>query len=434
MELITHLQVTDFPWLQNWTISLWQDTIIEWKYWSGKTSVLKSISFLLTWKDLQWNAIPWITNTTRVTSRWAFDMTRTLDNVNINSLNWLFRWEPKDILARIVPWFLLSWALTNTSVVESLIWINYKWYDIWYWSINKLEDNIKEIESYRKLVSSFSNCFQELIKIYKNFWIKWIPISIDDLLDYLEVWMLNPSNLNTSPDSKEAAVIIVNNFIDNISHEWFKNKIKDYFTWLRELSPEWYLRDIKQYYRDYTRNSSDIYSLINNIISKHSWEKFNKSEPTFSLEAFKDSARKVFFAVLNKNLEIDKLKQNLANTKNSFIQRANDALSHVWIKVSWNFQLSITIKDWLNDVPLLALPRHKRFLYEVSLCSRAQDIILNYQWWALRDSTRKTWIILIDDYMFDNDDDSIDKILTESLDHQVIITRTDNTKELTITH
>jgi hypothetical protein len=47
------------------------------------------------------------------------------------------------------------------------------------------------------------------------------------------------------------------------------------------------------------------------------------------------------------------------------------------MSISNNHQLVINVLDNKEVKPLLALPRHKRFLYEVSLCSRMQSLTLN---------------------------------------------------------
>lgn len=432
MELITHLQVTNFPWLQDWTIRLWQDTFIEWKYWSGKTSVLKAISYLFTGKDLQWNTIPNINEKTRVISRWLFDMSRTQEWANISSLNWLLKWEAKDILARIVPWFLLSWALTNTEIVESLSWIKYKTFDYWYWKIETIESTIKELESYKKSIKLFSESFRHLTLIKRHFSIKWIPIQVDELIDYLEDWHKPLNFLDTNLNTDKVNTIKIFTSLK----EWYKSKdahilCDKIITWIEteqdnSFSSQQHIRWWKSLLRDYFNSVSTVYDLLNNSIKNTKWAAMSKSTPTFSWDLFRTSVMESYYTIVDRSFVADEQKNALTTTKNKYIETINDSLWVTWIKVSWNFQLTINVRDKLWETSLLALPRHRRFLYEVLLCSRIQDILLNSNGWS---SNRRTWIILIDDYIFDNDDDSIDNILTESLDHQVIITRTDNTKE-----
>lgn len=430
MELITHLQVTNFPWLQDWTIRLWQDTFIEWKNWSGKTSILKAISYLFTGRDLQWNIIPNLNENTRVTSRWLFDMSRNQTWANVNNLNWLIKWEPKDILARIVPWFLLSWALTNTEIVEALSWIKYKTFDYWYWKIESIELKIKELEKYKKSISLFSSSFKEFTQIKRLFQIKWIPIHVDELIDYLEDAHKPLSTLDTSLDCDKKTTIEI---FKTLKEQYKTKDVKSICDKnILQIDNEWKefksthaIRNFKSMLRDYFNPASRIYDYLNNSIRDTKWIAMSKSNSDFTWDLFRASVMEAYYIIVDKSFLADEQKNALTNTKNQYIQTINETLSSTWIKVSWNFQLTINVLDNKIETALLALPRHKRFLYEVLLCSRIQDKLLN----SSLSSNRRTWIILIDDYIFDDDNDSIDNVLTESLDHQVILTRTDNSKE-----
>ena len=98
----------------------------------------------------------------------------------------------------------------------------------------------------------------------------------------------------------------------------------------------------------------------------------------------------------------------------------NASIERYWMNLSWNNVLKIVVDYEWKKQSLLELPRHIKFLMEIKLCSMLQlDYINSNNRW----DSNVSWLILIDDYFLDQNEDTIDSVLIEALSHQVIMTK-----------
>lgn len=405
MELITTLSVKDFPWLKDWSYTLWQDTIITWDYWIGKTSVLKAITYLLAWTDLNWHKIPWLLPTTKVIWRGAIDIARTEEGASMSNLNNFVKWWAKYILAKMIPWYLLWWAFTNKEVVEVLSWIEYNtfWRHSNNWeTIQWLEVNIEEWKNLNKVMNKFSEAIIAYNYCVKMLWLKWIEINYIEVIHFamfVKKFFQFRRDLNRQ---NEPYVNTIEVFLNaNDSYKKSNNQL------IKEIESLFIDKKIDDdLFVDLMQKWSEIHQLL--------WWAF--WQPPISINDMEQYLQTNYEKSVKDFLNLTNYKEMLASLKKEYFVRVNDVLSSLWMSISNNHQLVINVLDNKEVKPLLALPRHKRFLYEVSLCSRMQSLSLNRE---------MTWLILIDDYILQDDDDTLDYVLSEALAHQVILTQLD---------
>lgn len=424
MELINELVVVGFPWLKDWKYKFSQDTIIEWKYWSGKTSILKSITWMLTWKDLQWRNIPNITDKTKVSSIWLLKLSRVAKWLSWD-ISLILRWDTDNILSRIIPWYLFAWWMTNKRIIEIITWINMDAYNKNWFTLLKHNEQIKSLQKYWTTLNHISeNVFSFVDNKFNNWIAQHIIYDVPTLLKFN---------------------IAINKFKDiyqNVCKEVeFANNTK----WVTLLDKE--LKTLKSFslLKEFTEHKDPMYSLIVSINALQKWwilvsdfmhlvEKLNNNLKRINYtlsnikEYIKDHFNEVtmetleyyYYKILNNTLKLSDARDKKQQFISELHDNINSNLNQYWIKLSWNNTLTINVNYKDKQLTLDELPRHIKFLMEINLCSRLQ---LNWIHWT-HNWQDLSWLILIDDYALPDDDESIDSLLAEWLSHQVIITKT----------
>ena len=435
MELINTLTVKDFPWVTDWVYEFSQDTIIESNYWEGKTSLLKSITWLLTEKDLQGKSIPNIKDTTMVISRGFIELMRNNKWLN-GDLNRILRWTPQQILSKIIPWYLLSSWITNKKVVEIVTWIKMDEFSLWGQTLEEQAKAIKEIKKFQwnlyqisaSVRSAWSNIwsycntnwlhkiydYPKLLEIQKDIiFMKWkieilynLAGNIDNVREVSNLYQV---------DSIKDWMNELKNKEDYISDFW-----KELFYWilLKKTAVKQLTYEKLKYIRNNILDISRIYTSTINSIENY----IISALPLVTKETYLMYYYKIIQVTLSLWETITAKKKLVVD----MYKTINRDLSQYWMELSWNNVLTTKVTYKWKDMELLELPRHIKTLMEINLCSRMQ-----LDWFSWR-GNQNAWLILIDDYALRWDNDSIDKIYIEALAHQVIMTRV-NTKAKWIT-
>lgn len=444
MELIKQLSIQNFPWLVDGIYILSQDTIVEWDYWSWKTSLLKAITWLLCEKDLQGKSIPNITDQTQVTSNWYMKLERTKEWLIWDIWRILKGWV-NAILARIIPWYIFSWWITNKELVHIITNINmdkpllWKKQNLWFF-----KKKIKEIKSYQNVLADISEDILNFTYDVKH------ALNYDDeilskLYDLPKILQfhqdaivvnkkikdfINPlyKGLNKKESKDMDLIHIKKSGIKNYIYNFFKMKNKNDILAIM-IKHFFSLESVKNKHSIECLTLWELKLLnisINYIIMKcqEYKENFIRRLQWIFLDVNYDNLHHYYDKILKKTLNLWELMRNKQLFIDEMYHRINDTLEMYWMNISWNNKLTIMVNYKWKTMSLLELPRSKRFLMEINLCSKLQ---LNYLNEFSDSASIVTWLILIDDYYFSNSNESIDLLLAEALSHQVILT-INNTK------
>ena len=442
MELINTLIVKSFPWVKDWTYKFSQDTIIEWDWGTWKTSLLKAITWLFTEKDLQWKTIPNITSWTIVTSRWCLELSRTKSKWLRWDLYRILSGSVDEILSRIIPGYIFSWWISNKKVAEMLTWIkieeqcNHEWFNL-----STLTNKIKEhkqsqffIQNISTYIYNLTNSFSTNIIDKKNLnslidieWLMKFQISFDKFR--LEFHKLRwpyvssiPNITSNTNDKVNKENLIKREDKLNKSKEKILKSIKDNL--LKDLVTYWF--SLPGLWTGITQEINNAYSSMDNIVRIVNNELWKIHKINWLLN-------KDIIKYYNKTFQNLKTLYTLIQQKEQLTTRIykniNNKLKWSWITLSNNNILEVKVEHKWKTRTIQELPSHIKFLVEISICSRLQldYIVSNGR------RTDLTWLILIDDYRFKDDEDSTDELLIEALNNQVIITKTESwTNELVI--
>lgn len=427
MELIKTLKIKSFPWIKDWTYKFSQDTIIKWNWWDWKTSMLKAITWLLAWKDLQWRTIPNITETTSVLSRGSIELFRDHSWLSW-SIDRILKWWTDNILSRIIPWYIFSSWLTNKRIAEIITWINPDTYSSWWTTLNKLADRIKEAKKSADVLSKISARVMEFNKaIARDSWVSVLHL----LYDYERLFEFNKKRSTITK-----SIGLIKQTIEEFSSGWWDTSAKyesnkdivKYLDVLKKTNPAIeYIIDKKR-----IRDIESLYSFLNRLKQSMNSLQSSISNCMSNLDTLADkwdinviSTENSLYVYLKLLWHVNNL-WGLIIKKQTLLKEVynniNIHLARFWMEFTSSNQLKINAEYEWKTLSLLEMPRHIRFLMEINLCSRLQlDHISNNN----SRSSNQAGLILIDDSPLDDDDDTIDSILTEWLSHQVILTKQD---------
>lgn len=428
MELIKTLTVTDFPGVKNWKYDFSQDVLIEWASWTWKTSLLKALSWLFAWTDLQWNAIPNILDTTKITSRWTLSISKEWKWKTKWRIDKILAGSKKEILARIVPWFLFSWGFSTKEIVKALTHMDIDTMTDWAW---------KTISSINKEIKDKDKCIRTVYRISEKIYV------LNSKISKIHYW--NNVNLNPSILTFTDLHGIIGETIDWVlikelkdlketyEYDFAKNKIQSAKKLLTILKSKWkFINDIINVYinsKDKTIDAIKVQNAIQiigllwitygecSLIMKWTWYISTlKSNYWLAYDA-------KYLTLIKETFMTSLLKVELKALKERIIKKVNNSLEGTWILLTSLTNIVCIIEDASgNNMSLLELPSSERFLYEVMLCSRLQTKYINgnASYWE----ANILWgILLIDNYMWDiNDEDTIDLLLWQCQHHQTFIT------------
>lgn len=415
MTLISKLQVKGFPGLADGDYELSQDTQIKWPLWAGKTSVLKAITWMLVGTDLQGKLIP---NTENTSVTWRGAMTFQRKSVKGKEtqswdLNRIISGGKEHALAKMIPWYLFSWAMTNKKTIEIVTGINQDTYSEGGLTLKALEEEVKNSNAINKTLAainahmhSINNEFRmtfnksivselynpkQLVLLLKEFkaLYAWLMNNkgIDDLTPYLEGLIKDSSNSLTPA---------IKYFVDRLK--------RPYPSWVS-------IEDRKA-----RRNREAINSFANVISQLERCIRNIKNVITKEVPALKwKDLLESYTILVAESLEVWSVILSRDKLRESMLTTINRELTRYWMSYSLPGTITYTVSYKGKDVSIYELPRHVRFLYETNICSRIQSR-----------GNENPWLILIDDYMLWESTKEIDDLLMEALAHQVIITSTNN--------
>lgn len=120
--MIRKLTINWFKWLEDTTYQLWQDTLITWMNWEGKSRILEAIIYCLTWEvnwykkkldcsvSIEWEYNDW---------DWTYSMARIKWKV-------IWRWvdlNTKRLLCWIIPWYINRFIIKDKiDMLISKMW------------------------------------------------------------------------------------------------------------------------------------------------------------------------------------------------------------------------------------------------------------------------------------------------------------------------
>ena len=438
MELITQLIVKDFPWVIDWTYKFSQDTVISWRSNSWKTSLLKAITWLLSWKDLQWKTIPNIKNTTSITIRWENTFTRQWFQRLVWNLHSLLIWSSDEILSRIIPWYILQGALSNKKIIEITTEIDM---DNRYIQIpsnllpKKYTNNLKWLWEYIALLKKWRRILEDVSYKMWDFHslMGQLGHNVTNLIiDFISITELITLWLNDLHRELGTVVNYRSPMKDNNDYKKeLQHRISFSVSTLKEkckLSPLFDTIIKEELNIDLNKDNVTLgeLSTIKDFIQvvHHTWGRifsiFGKMNSPKNISA----TLKAYNILINENSLLSRLKDIQNESKVSLYQSVNEKLKLLWMSLSWNNILSYNVVHEWEKKSLFELSSTDRFLYEVQLCSNIQTQFLEQH--GRYSDTNSSWLLLIDNCLSKNTADEVDKILTQWHNHQVFLVIPDN--------